>query len=528
MPELLEDEKSEKFDLGRYLGIIRRRHMHFLIPLLAGWLLVWGASWILPVRYKSSTLILVEQPTMPKNYVMPNINDNLQNRLQSITEQILSRTRLLLIIDKWNLYRGGRHHLTPDGKVDQMRKDTTITLVRNSQDDTINAFTIDYSAADPHVAQEVTNDLSQLFIGDNLKVRQRESQNTTNFIENQLADARASLAQQEAAVRAFQGQHEGDLPSQQASNLQILSGLQGQLQSEQDALNTAKQQQVYFQTLTDQYKALHTSTPTAGNAPPALLALDQQISNLKSQLANLRSRYTERYPDVQNAEGELARTEKSRDQMVAELRRNGGLAAHAAGASADGTNLLQLEGQLKSNELEIANRTQAVKSLQARIDEYQGRLNATPASEQQLADLTRGYEQSKANFDDLLKKKNDSQMATSMEQMQEGERFSVLDPPNLPLKPDFPNRLKFCGLGVLVGLALGIASVVVFEFMDDRLHDEKDIIDLLPVRILSEVPEVLTPADLWRSRRSLWFGWATAVLVAGVILCGSMFSYLKR
>src|SRR5258708_5084559 len=104
MEEIYEEQTSGGHDAERYLEIARRRHIHFLIPLFLGWLVVWGASWVLPARYKSSTLILVEQPSMPKNYVTPNVADDLQNRLQSIQQQILSRTRLLLIIDKLNLY----------------------------------------------------------------------------------------------------------------------------------------------------------------------------------------------------------------------------------------------------------------------------------------------------------------------------------------------------------------------------------------------------------------------------------------
>src|ERR1700691_6135304 len=117
MAEDLEERNPAGFDLPHYLGIVRRRHMQFLIPLLLGWLAVWGASWVLPARYKSSTLILVEQPTMPKNYVEPNVSDDLQERLQSITQQILSRTRLLIIIDKLHLYSGGKKLLSPDEKV---------------------------------------------------------------------------------------------------------------------------------------------------------------------------------------------------------------------------------------------------------------------------------------------------------------------------------------------------------------------------------------------------------------------------
>src|SRR5580658_10674491 len=135
MVDELVDEKSEGLNLQHYLGVVRRRHLHFLVPLFLGWIIVWGVSWVLPPRYLSSTLILVEQPTMPKDYVTPNVNDDLQARMQSITQQILSRTRLLRIINAMNLYAGGgRKPPTPDDKVDHMRTDIEIELVKNARD----------------------------------------------------------------------------------------------------------------------------------------------------------------------------------------------------------------------------------------------------------------------------------------------------------------------------------------------------------------------------------------------------------
>jgi len=188
--------------------------------------------------------------------------------------------------------------------------------------------------------------------------------------------------------------------------------------------------------------------------------------------------------------------------------------------------IAQLEGQLKANQAEQANREHGIEDLQIRIREYQGRLNAEPASEQELADLTRGYEQSKANYDDLLKKKNASEMATSMEQMQQGERFKVLDPPSLPLKPDFPNRLKLCGVGLGVGLMLGLVVVGSFEVMDDRLYSDNGIKELLPVSIISEIPVVLIPSEEQGYKEKRMLGWAMAALVTATILAGSAFSYL--
>ena len=533
--EIPEEQTSGGLDAQRILGIVRRRHMYFLIALVVGWAAIWGASWVLPARYKSGTLILVEQPTMPKNYVEPNVSEDLQDRLQSISQQILSRTRLLLIIDKLHLYSTGRHVKTPDEKVDLMRRDIDIELVQDSHNQSITAFKISYSAHDPRVAQQVTSELTDLFIDENLKVRQQESEDTTKFIESQLENARTSLAEQEARVREFEGKHEGELPSQQASNLQILSGLQAQLQNEQDALNNAKQQRIYFQALMEQYRTLRGTAKTADGAPTDLPAMDRELETLRSKLADLSAHYTDRYPDVQNLKTQIANTEKLRDRLLADLKKSSsephsdkGAAAQDAEDPSHSPAMLQLQGQVQANQVEITNREQAISSLKGRVGLYQERLNNEPAREQEMADLTRGYDQSKANYDDLLKKKNESEMATSMEQMQQGERFRMLDPPSLPAKPDFPNRIKLCGIGLGVGFALGLVLVAGLELRDDRLQSEKEIKALLPAAIISEIPEILIPSEERSNKRRVAAGWAVAALVAVTILAGSALSYLHE
>lgn len=520
MPEILEEAEAPQFDFEKYLDLVRRRHIHFLVPVLAGWLIVWGSSWILPARYKSSTLILVEQPTMPETYVAPNVNQNLQDRLQSISQQILSRTRLLTIVDKLHLYVDSNRPMTLDDKVDAMRKAISVDLVQNRNNE-ISAFKVSFSSTDPVLAQKVTSELTQLFISENLKVREAQSEGTTRFIEQQLETARDALAQQEAKVKQFESSHEGALPTQQASNLQILAGLQGQLQNQQDSLNTAKQQRVYLQSLIEQYKTLHATGRSVEGAPSEVTALDQELSRLRAQLTDLSSRYTDSYPDVQKVKAQIAKTERQRQDFLAAPRNGAKVGDTESGP------LLQLQGQLQANQVEIVNRERAMAALETRINEYQGRLNSQPGIEQQLADLNRGYEQSKANYDDLLKKKTQSAMATSMERMQQGERFTMLDPPTVPTRPDFPNRIKFCAIGVLFGIAIGSLVVFLFEFFDDRMHGEKEIKALLSMQILSEIPEVQSPLDLKRATNRLVRGWAVAAIVGLVIAVGSAYSYLR-
>jgi succinoglycan biosynthesis transport protein ExoP len=532
MPDELKDQESQPLDLQRYLDVARRRYPFFLVALFAGWLLVWGASWTLPPKYKSSTLILVEQPTMPKDYVTPNVNEDLQGRLQNITQQILSRTRLLHIIDELNLYPAGKHnHITPDEKVEKMRKDIKILLVRDTHDQ-ITAFNIFYSAHNAAIAQQVTGELTKLFIDENLEVRQQQSEDTTNFLRSRLETARQSLTEQEAKVRQFKSQHIGDLPSQQATNLQILSGLQSQLQNEEDALNTAQQQRVYLQSLISQYRSLQVVPKNPDGSDTGLPAIDKELENLRSKLADLSSHYTDEYPDIRNLKSQIAKTEKSREQLAAQLQsaKNNPVKADDTATPSDPLQhsaVLQLQGQLEAGKAEITNRESAIAALKAKVGEYQGRLNAEPASEQQLADLTRGYDQSKANYDDLLKKENESQMATSMEHMQQGERFRMLDPPSLPLKPDFPNRLQFSGIAVGFGLLLGLVVAGGLEFLDERMHDEKALRELLSIKVIAEIPEIVSAADERRSNGKMYLGWAMACIVVAVILAGSAVSYLR-
>ena len=533
MAEEFIEQNSEGLNLQHWVGVARRRYLQFLIPLFIGWVAVWSASWILPPRYKSSTLILVEQPTMPKDYVTPNVNDDLQERLQSITQQILSRTRLLHIIDELNLYAAERSHHNSDEVIEDMRKDIQIELVRDARNQ-INAFNVYYSARDPYVAQQVTSQLTNLFINENLEVRQQQSEDTTKFMESQLETARQTLAAQEDKIRDFKAQHVGELPEQLATNLQILGGMQSQLQGEEDGLSSARQQHVYLQSLVDQYHALQGSR-TSDGAPLGLTAIDQELDKLKSQLADMSSRYTDQHPDVRKLKSQIATTEKMRAQIVAGMKRNGNGSTdqdvppqHEAADIRDATSpLVQLQGQLHANETEIANRERGIASLKAKVGEYQARLNQEPVREQQLADLTRGYDQSKANYDGLLKKKNESAMATSMELLQQGERFRILDPPSLPLKPDFPNRLKLCGMGLGIGIALGVVVAGAFEMADDKVYSEAEIKSLLPVPVISEIPVIVTAVDEQVSKRKTRLGWAVAGFVTVTILAGSALSYLR-
>jgi polysaccharide chain length determinant protein (PEP-CTERM system associated) len=532
LPEDFEDKPSEGIDRQHLFGLARRHTWHFLVPFFLGWLVVWAASWFMPSVYRSGTLILIQQPTVPEEFVVPNVAGDLQGRLQSITQQILSRTRLLHIIDQFNLYSKYRRE-SPDELVERMRKDIDIELVHSEDGRSLTAFNVFYSGDNPKAAQAVVTELTSLFISENLDVRQRQSETTTSFLENQLESARKDLAAQEAKVRDFKDQHLGELPGQQESNLQILTGLQNQLQSEQDGLNRAKQQNTYLQSLLTQYHTLQNSSRTGDAAPMGLPAIDQELDRLKAQLADLSAHYTEKHPDVRKVKEQIAKTERLKQQIEANLSQprtpdsNATPAPRSYAELDDRSPMFQLTSQLNANNTEISNHENAIRLLQGRIGEYQGRLNQEPVREQQLADLTRGYEQSKTDYDSLLKKRNESELATNMELQQQGEHFRILDQPSLPVKPYSPNRLKLFAIGLFAGIGLGGTVSVAKEMTDDRIFSEKQLKQLLPAEVLGEIPDLATVEEQKISARLAWFRWIAAGAVFASLLVAFAVTFLR-
>jgi polysaccharide biosynthesis transport protein len=522
-------EKSlELIEFAEIKGIIRRGRWLFLGLFFMGWIAVWGVSWILPSVYRSGTLILVEQPAVPEKLVASNIDIDIQRQLDSITEQILSRTRLLMIIDKLNLYGEDRKHKSPDEIVDEMRKDIDIELVR-SDDKKLSAFNIYYLNYDPTLAQGATKELANLFIQENLEQRQERSENTTKFLEDQVEQARQKLAEQDARVREFKDKHPGELPSQTPANLQILTGLQEQLRAQQDSLSRAKQQNTYLESLLSQYKAIgQTVAKSSDGIPVGLDAIDKELERLRTQLADLSSHYTDKHPDVRKTKEQIEKTEKMREKVLADMKNNSGTtqSSDTSATEPKSTAVLEMESQLKANRIEIANHEADIRDLEGKVAEYQSRLNMAPVMEQQFADITRDYEQSKTDYDSLLAKKNQSEMATDLEKTQQGEHFRMLDPPNLPSKPFKPNRLQLCALGLIAGIVLGGGAAFCREKLSGKVFSEREIKKLLPFEVMSEIPPIETPAEQVTRRRSNWIAAMAGIVIIGTILVGSAITYL--
>src|SRR5438045_4299441 len=379
-----------------------------------------------------------------------------------MTEQILSRTRLQDVIANFHLYASDGRRTDIDAAIDRMRKDIKIELVRSSDRPAdLSAFKVSYSAPTAQLAQQVTGKLTSLFIEENLRTRATLSEQTTAFLDNQLQEAGNNLAQQERKLQQFKSEHMGELPEQLQSNIQILSGLQARMQQATDALHQAEQQKLYLESLLAQYNAMRGTSaadPSAHETPAALPGgagtIDDKLDQLRAQLAEASSRYTPAHPDVVRLKQEIAGAERQKAALQQSGKTDG--RPRTSNAELQGMSAyMQLQGQIQANRLEIENHKAGIKQLEVDIERYQGRLNFTPVREQQLTALTRDYEQSKTNYESLLAKKQQSELATNLEKRQEGQQFRMIDPPSLPQKPYFPNRMIVSLGSIVFGLIAG-------------------------------------------------------------------------
>src|SRR3989454_3710750 len=397
-----------------------------------------------PARYRSEALILVEQKKLPTQYVTPNVIEDLNDRVQSMTQQFLSRTRLQRLIEQFHLYPREQARLTTDEVIDKMRRDILIEPVKPPTGrESLNAFRIYYSSGNPRMAQQVNNELTSLFIEANLEERAQQSVSTTKFLVNQLEQARKDLAEQEERLRVYKTSYLGELPQQEQTNLQIVRGLEAQLYAVSDALGRAEQQKIYLESLRAEYLAMQQSLGAADarSQTPSSTVAAMVLRDLRKQVAEMGAKYTPRHPGVLKLQQEIAQWETLKQDVEAspagsQKGQAGTDIAERVGQPA----LIDVDSRLKAVTAEIENDKREVDKLRKRIEVIHAHLSLTPMREQQLAEVTRNYENSRQYYQSLLQKKLESELATNLEKRQQGERFRVIDPASLPQKPHEHNR----------------------------------------------------------------------------------------
>jgi polysaccharide chain length determinant protein (PEP-CTERM system associated) len=510
----------------------------------------------LPNIYQSETVILVDPQKVPESYVKSTVTGDIRNRLGTLSQQILSATRLQKIIDTLNLYpEERRKNIAREDLITKMRSEIATSIVSDfggSQD--LQAFKITYSGKDPRLVSQVTNQLASLFIDENWKAREQQATGTTEFLGNQLQSTRNELEEQENKLKDFRLRHVGEMPEQETADLQLLGQTQAQLQLEGEALSRAESQKSVYEAMMTQSAPvvdLDSNDPRPvvpkGTAPvpQGAAAAPQPVTALaadKALLQVLLKRYKPEYPTVkqlkkkiEDEEAELASNDSASaaapaaapvppppptTQAAADPAPQSKASVDKTPAPATHFNPI-LQAQIKQTEGEIAKHKAQVEQLAKQVATYRAKLDSIPVRQQEIAALTRDYEMNKAHYSQLLDRELSAKTATQLELLQKGEKFEVLDPAQAAERPTSPKRALIDAGGAIVGLALGLLMALATELLGMSITGAQDIIDASSLKVLGVIPVIETHRDRRTRHRRLVLAGASATfatLVLGAVL----------
>jgi polysaccharide chain length determinant protein (PEP-CTERM system associated) len=436
----------------------------------------------IPKQYTSRTLVLVSRPAVPAEYVKPVVTEDLNQRLASMKGEILSRSRLEPIIEKFNLYVEDRAKIHMEDLVDRLRKTVEITPLEptpGTQDRNIPGFSVSVTFDNAQLAQQICTEITSMFLEQNSQALEQQASRTTSFIGQQLDEAKTKLDGQDAKLAQFKRQYTGSLPEETQGNLTFLTALNTQLDANTQALARTQQDKAFNESLLSQQEANWKKSQTNQNPE----TLEEQLRTRQDQLAVLESRYTAEHPDVVKLKNEIVELKKKIEEspnpndMPAKSRK-----------LTEPAEMQQLRAKIQEADLNHAELLKRQTKIQDQIRLLEGRIEASPMVEQQLKELTRNYQSALDFYNELLKKRDNSEMAKDLVHQQEGEQFRVLDPPSLPTSPSFPKMLNFAGGGLGGGTVLGLIILYLFMATDKTLHTEREVEAYLQLPVLASVP----------------------------------------
>lgn len=536
--------------LGNYLQIVLYRKWMILAIFFVITVITVLVVQTLPNVYTAQTLILVDPQKVPETYVKSTVTGSIRDRLGTLSQQILSATRLQKIIDNLHLYQDEKKKLSREEIITMMRKDIKTTVVSDfgaSQD--LQAFRISYNGSEPRLVAQVTNELASLFIDENLRAREQQSSGTTEFLQNQLQETRKRLEEQEAKLKDYRLKHIGEMPEQENADLQILGSLHGQLQREGEDLNRAQQTKLTLQSMmtqslpvvdldsNDDVGVAPTGKSPAGNNANVPVPKRSSLEEDRAKLAEMQKHYSDKWPDVVALKKRIQEeeTREAKDALagtgVESQKVNIPVPAPppslavpkpATTAAAPPPRHFNpvIQGQLEALDVEIGKHRQEVERLSKMIAGYQARVEQIPVRQQEVMDLSRDYDMTRQHYGQLETQALSAETATQLEYRQKGEKFVVLDPAVAPEKPSKPDRPLLNLAGAMLGLILGVAVALLPEFIGMTIIGPQDIESTSNLTILETIPVIMTHSDRIARKRRVLIGMASAALstVAAVIL----------
>jgi polysaccharide chain length determinant protein (PEP-CTERM system associated) len=523
-------ENARSVGLASILETIRRRWVLALLPFLFVLAATVSLALFLPSLWTAKAVILVDRQQIPESFVKSTITSDVEARILTLSQEIMSSARLRKIIEEHNLYRAIRARESLEAAVDTMRRDIRIefrTDERDRRNPRMIAFGVGYTTTDPYHAMTVANKIASLYVDENVRYRERHAVSTSQFLEAQLTDVRGRLQSLERGITEFKERHMGELPEQREANLRTLDRLQQQLQSAHETMRRAtERRQLLTQALAEIDQ--NSGGVVGGPNPSPAEATAARLSVLKQELAQLQNRYSDRYPDVIAMKDNVRALEArlaAEKQAAAPSPKTGG-AAKDRGLRAPPQNayVQSLMQQLDQAAVDARTTSDEIKGFQSQIALYQRRIENTPKREQELALITRDYETTREMFRSLLSKRGEAEIAADLEQRQKGEHFRIIERAGVPDRTTGPNRMRLLLIGLVLAVGAAGIAVVLAEHVDTSYRSVEDIRSHEAVPVLSTIPKIVTDRDRQRSLRQRRL--TTAAVAAGLLaVIGTSFAF---
>jgi len=503
-------------------GLLLKYRWYVIIPFCLSMTAGIYLGLTLPRKYQSETLILIQPQKVPANYVQTIVSSDIESRISSISQQILSRTNLEKIIDEFKLFTAsGSENMFIEDKIESLRKRIKVNVTRDQRRDA-DAFTISFVGENPQTVMRVVSALGNYFIDENIKSRETQAVGTSDFLEEELVSIRNHLERLEENLKKYREQYMGALPEQLETNLRILENLQMQINTKQMALLDAKNRLALLESQIAADSQLQENNRQEVQVKMEQASADSvRLDTMQAKLADLKSKYTGRHPDVVRLEKEIAdfQVKMEKEPLPAPMESRPARAPSQVDLYIANQREAQAR-QLNETKVDIAGLTGEIRRLAEQLKVYQKRVEDTPKREQELMSLRRDYQNVKQSYDSLLNRKLEAQIAVNMEKKQKGEQFRILDPARLPKKPVEPDMKKIFLIALAAGLGIGGGLIFLREYYDSSFKKIDEVEKYLEIPVLTAIPALNKPGDLkWRRLNmiaSSIFALVSATLFAGL------------
>lgn len=540
-------------DVEDYIDMFRRYRSWVIGPMFAGLVISVVVAFLFQDTYISTAVMRIVPQQISDRLVPTVVNMQMQQRLQQLQQEILSRGSLneLILRPSLDLYKKERQRLPMEDVISDMKSKIIIQPIEVSAGPgrVTSAFTISFKYSDRFKAQAVVRELVTKYTEQNVTVQRNQAATTTTFLNEELKGAREKMVKLEQDITKFKGENLGRLPEQFQSNVAQLQSLQMQLSSANETLSRNQQQKLQLETQMQNYNTqlnyYNTLTEdTVTIAGPAAVRnerlnnLAQRIMDLKSRVAAMSEMLTKDHPDLKSARAQLTSLEKQQADAERE-----DLAAQTVAATAQPTvkkvpnvqnqRMIQdLQGSIAVLKTDIQNinfqmddKMKSVAELNRQVAIVQSRIESSPQLEQQYAALMRDYGLAKQTYEDMSRRSEQSETAKDLEEAKAGENLEQLDPPTDPQTPSEPNRPQIAAIGTGAGLMLGVVLAGIKEMKNTALKNLKDVRAYTNLPVLSSIPLLENALLVRRKRRLVWLAWSSAIIVGSIAMSGSAYYY---